>query len=298
MAQEIVFPKQLAFGVFFLNLFGNRTYSETLEKYLETLPPNTIGNEIITTLKKHGHRLVAGYETHDLKHILLGYEMEADDEMLMQAFMVGNNFTFLNTFISLFFVIWTPNVWCKLKYHYLIGKLTKCIGHWKIEDVAHLSIDEVRKQIGLKQAQITVERFHKISKKHQAPSGFKFNITSFFIFISLLFIEVLIAVFVNDSFIRPFVGDFLAVILLYYLFSSFYEISPIKTALIVLFIAYLIEWLQYIHFIELMGWGDRKLLKIILGSSFDWGDILAYTLGIGAVLFFHKKNLFSHEKLR
>lgn len=125
-----------------------------------------------------------------------------------------------------------------------------------------------------------------------------FHSKSFFIFISLLFIEVLIAVFVNDSFIRPFVGDFLAVILLYYLFSSFYEISPIKTALIVLFIAYLIEWLQYIHFIELMGWGDRKLLKIILGSSFDWGDILAYTLGIGAVLFFHKKNLFSHEKLR
>lgn len=159
LAHDIIFSKQLAFGVFFLNLFGNKKYTQQLEKYLETLPQNTVGYEIITTLKEHGHSLVPGYETHDLKHVILGYKMEANQEMLMQAFMVGNDFTLLNSFIALFFVIWTPKIWGELKYHYKIGKLTKSIGRLKIEDIAHLTVEEVRQQIGLYAAREKTKAF-------------------------------------------------------------------------------------------------------------------------------------------
>ena len=47
---------------------------------------------------------------------------------------------------------------------------------------------------------------------------FSFNKRYFLAFVALLVIEVLIAKFVTDSFIRPFVGDYLVMILIY-LFS-------------------------------------------------------------------------------
>lgn len=126
----------------------------------------------------------------------------------------------------------------------------------------------------------------------------KIKLDYFMLSLVLLLIEVFIALYVKDRIIRPFVGDFLAVIFLYYLLASFLAISPLKISLIVLSISYLIEWLQYIHFIELIGWEDRKLLKIILGSSFDWGDILAYTLGVVMVFYIQTKNDSIYEKLR
>lgn len=126
----------------------------------------------------------------------------------------------------------------------------------------------------------------------------KFKLDYFMLSSVLLLIEIFIALYVKDRIIRPFVGDFLAVIFLYYSLASFLAISPLKMSFIVLSISYLIEWLQYIHFIELIGWEDRKLLKIILGSSFDWGDILAYTLGVLVVFYIQTKNDLKYEKLR
>jgi hypothetical protein len=42
--------------------------------------------------------------------------------------------------------------------------------------------------------------------------------------------------------------------------------------------------LQYFHVVELLGLGHSKLARVIIGSSFEWMDMLAYTLGIGLVL--------------
>jgi hypothetical protein len=107
----------------------------------------------------------------------------------------------------------------------------------------------------------------------------------------LLWVEVGIAVFVKDGFVRPFVGDYLVVILMYYFFASFLSASIYQIAGGVLVFAYLIETLQYFHFIRWMGWEKQTLLRIILGSSFHWGDIIAYTLGILSIIIYSKKTL-------
>jgi len=106
-----------------------------------------------------------------------------------------------------------------------------------------------------------------------------FNLKAFTVFVIIFVIEVLIALFVNDSFIRPYGGDILVVILLYYFIKSFIKTKHVYIVIGVLLFAYAVEFGQYLKMVELLGVQDNKLLRTVLGSSFSWGDILAYTTG-------------------
>ena len=100
--------------------------------------------------------------------------------------------------------------------------------------------------------------------------------------------------FAHDRIIRPYIGDLLVVILIYCFVKSFLD-SPVKpTAIGVLVFAYAVEISQYFHLINLLGLENSSLARIILGTSFEWVDLLAYTIGIVVVIilenFFSKKN--------
>ena len=73
----------------------------------------------------------------------------------------------------------------------------------------------------------------------------KFKLKYFILAAILFLIEVLIALFIHDNFIRPFVGDVLVVILIYCFIKSFLNSPVVITAIAVLLFAYLIEVLQY-----------------------------------------------------
>ncbi|NII27966.1 DUF2809 domain-containing protein [Pseudoflavitalea sp. X16] len=109
---------------------------------------------------------------------------------------------------------------------------------------------------------------------------FQFNKRYFLIAILLFIIEVLIALYVQDAIIRPYVGDFLVVILLYCLLKAFLNISLLPAAISVLLFAYLIEILQYFHLVHRLGLQHSKLATTVIGSSFEWIDLIAYTAGI------------------
>lgn len=73
-------------------------------------------------------------------------------------------------------------------------------------------------------------------------------------------------------------------ILIYCFVKSFIN-TPVKaTALAVLLFSYLIETLQYFHLVDLLGLEKSKTARIVIGTSFAWTDLLAYTLGILLVL--------------
>lgn len=111
----------------------------------------------------------------------------------------------------------------------------------------------------------------------------------YFIYAVLLFIiEVLIAIYVQDSIIRPYGGDFLVVILLYYLIRAFWKGSTFWVAIGVLLFAYSIEILQYFKIVDLLGLKGIRLAEIIIGTGFSWWDMLAYTLGVLLVYFLDK----------
>jgi Protein of unknown function (DUF2809) len=114
---------------------------------------------------------------------------------------------------------------------------------------------------------------------------FAFNRTYFYFTLLLFLIEVCIAVFANDSFIRPFVGDALVVILIYCFVRAFWSIAPYIVASAVLALSYTAEILQYFNLVNKLGIQNNKVLVVALGSVFDWKDILAYTIGIILVIF-------------
>ena len=116
----------------------------------------------------------------------------------------------------------------------------------------------------------------------------RFQRRYFIIFVILLLIEVVIALFAHDNFIRPFFGDFLVVILIYCFIKSFFNTPLVITAIGVLLFSYLIEVLQYFNIVKILGLQNSKLARVVIGTSFEWTDLIAYTLGIGLVILLDK----------
>ena len=127
-------------------------------------------------------------------------------------------------------------------------------------------------------------------RKQSLRSLFKFNRSYFVLATLLLGIEIFIAIFVHDEIIRPYIGDLLVVILIYCFVKSFMQTPVLITAIAVLLFSYLVETLQYFHFVTMLGLQNSKIARIILGTSFEWIDLIAYTIGIALVLFFEKVN--------
>ena len=96
----------------------------------------------------------------------------------------------------------------------------------------------------------------------------------------LLAVEICIALFVHDSFIRPYVGDILVTVLLCCLCRAIFpRFAP---AVPVFLFAAAVEGLQWLDLAEMLGL-QGTALGIILGSTFDWKDLLCY--GLGCLLF-------------
>ncbi len=112
----------------------------------------------------------------------------------------------------------------------------------------------------------------------------KFNKYYFLCFVSLFLTEIFIAVYIHDDFIRPYVGDFLVVILLYTFIKSFLNFPVKNLAVAVLLFAYLVETLQYFNVVTLIGLKNSKLANLIIGNYFAWADLVAYTLGFILIL--------------
>jgi hypothetical protein len=102
---------------------------------------------------------------------------------------------------------------------------------------------------------------------------------SFVLSMLLFAVLVYIALYVHDTFIRPFVGDVLVVLWLFYLLQSFINIAYLKLATYVLCFAYIIESAQYFNVISWFHLEHIEVIKVVFGATFDWLDLLAYTLG-------------------
>ncbi len=102
--------------------------------------------------------------------------------------------------------------------------------------------------------------------------------------LALLCVLVAIAVFVHDGFIRHFVGDVLVVVLMFTTTRTFLVVDHKKLVLALVGFSFLVEFGQYVHLVEMLGLERYRLARIVIGSTFDWMDLLAYTMGGGAIL--------------
>ncbi len=102
--------------------------------------------------------------------------------------------------------------------------------------------------------------------------------------IALLAIELVIALFLNDPIIRPYVGDALAVVLVYAGLRAVSWLPVVSATLIAFAIAVVIEFSQYFRLLKAIGLDRNDVARMILGSGFDPKDFVAYTSGAVAVL--------------
>ncbi|RYG03498.1 MAG: DUF2809 domain-containing protein [Chitinophagaceae bacterium] len=112
----------------------------------------------------------------------------------------------------------------------------------------------------------------------------KFSVRYFVLAILIFLIEVFIALYVRDRFIRPYFGDYLVVILVYCGVRAVLQGSVWKLAIGSLLFAYIVETMQYLRIVDRLGLADNIIAKTVIGYGFEWEDIFAYTLGIVTVI--------------
>ena len=95
----------------------------------------------------------------------------------------------------------------------------------------------------------------------------------------LLVVEGLIALFVHDRFVRPYVGDVLVVVVICAFLRIWIPDSIWLLPLYVFLFATGVEILQYFDLVELLGVEDNVFLRTLIGTSFDGKDILCYAAG-------------------
>lgn len=98
----------------------------------------------------------------------------------------------------------------------------------------------------------------------------------------LLMVEVVIALYIHDDFIRPYIGDVLVVIVIYCFIRIWIPKGNRALPLFIFVFAAGVETLQYFHLVTVLGLEHNAFFRILLGSVFDPKDILCY--GIGCLL--------------
>ena len=105
-----------------------------------------------------------------------------------------------------------------------------------------------------------------------------FSVKYFLAFLVLFLCEIFIGLFVNDSFIRPYVGDILITILLHCLVRIVLPKKPKLLAAYIFIFSVITELLQLINITKLLEI-ENKLLKIVIGTNFDLIDVVCYGFG-------------------
>lgn len=107
------------------------------------------------------------------------------------------------------------------------------------------------------------------------------------VFSAVLEVEILIALFVHDNFVRPYLGDVLAVVCVYFLARVIFPEKPRYLSIFVTAFAFLVELVQLTPLSELLP----SPLSVIVGGTFDFKDLGCYLIG-GAGCFFIDKKIF------
>lgn len=100
----------------------------------------------------------------------------------------------------------------------------------------------------------------------------------------LLVVEVLIALFVHDNFVRPYVGDMLVVVVIYAFLRSFTQEKCWLLPLWIFVFAVCVEILQYFRIVRLLGLSDNRFMRVLIGGTFDWKDVACYAFGCTLLL--------------
>ncbi|UTX47393.1 DUF2809 domain-containing protein [Chryseobacterium sp. MA9] len=109
---------------------------------------------------------------------------------------------------------------------------------------------------------------------------FQFSLKYLLLTVFIFLVEVLIATKLSGIFfVRAYLGDVIVVMLLYTFVKSFVKVNDQKLILGILIFSFLIEFGQFFHIAEKLGFRPGSLMYIVIGNSFSWIDNLCYAAG-------------------
>ena len=94
----------------------------------------------------------------------------------------------------------------------------------------------------------------------------------------ILAVEIYIAICVKGGFVRHYAGDVLAAILLYSLARAIFSAPSSNLPLKIFAFAAALELAQYFGAVQILGI-ENKILKVMIGGTFDFADLLCYAAG-------------------
>jgi hypothetical protein len=97
--------------------------------------------------------------------------------------------------------------------------------------------------------------------------------------LALFVVEVCIALFVRDAFVRPYVGDVLAVAFVYCCLRAVTRLGLWPALWATLLIAAVIEFAQLFGLLDALGLRGNLVARTVLGGSFDLLDLVTYAAG-------------------
>ncbi|MFB9949022.1 DUF2809 domain-containing protein [Rhizobium puerariae] len=108
-----------------------------------------------------------------------------------------------------------------------------------------------------------------------------------FVYAVIFFVILLLLAVLGDrlGWIRSFVGDVLAVVWVYFLLKTLVRAKPALLAGIAFGTGVAVELMQYLM-VSFSFQIPNRILRIVLGATPDWWDVLAYALGAMLVLGF------------
>ena len=145
---EIIIKATFHFSVWTIEqCHDKKVYEGKVNKWRD-LQEGTLGKGVADCLDSNHLRLVPGYESHDLKHVLLGYKMTPVDEIRMQAFMLGNgNISIPSIAIFLFGFILLPYMWKQFFKDFKLGYHSEPIRMWTMDQFADRPTKELRAMV-------------------------------------------------------------------------------------------------------------------------------------------------------
>ena len=132
----------------------------------------------------------------------------------------------------------------------------------------------------------------KLTQKAQTKQRARTRLAFLAAAVLILAVEIYIAICVKGGFVRHYAGDVLAVVLLYALMRAAFSVPPLNLPLKIFAFAATLELAQYLGAMQILGI-ENKILKVIIGGTFDFADLLCYAAGCvlaGAAEKFESKN--------
>jgi len=112
------------------------------------LPEKSLGRTFYRYLKQEKIRFKPNLIRHDLKHILLGYEMKMPDELKINAFLLGNRYyNPLGIVYMCICLLLVPEILPDLKKDFRRGRTAKSLKSIDLGKYLSADVEQIRQQL-------------------------------------------------------------------------------------------------------------------------------------------------------